>query len=136
MKRLMLAVTVLVLMASCDINIIEPRYDHRDQVTGYYDIEEYSETFRDYTYYSLHITKEDYSGSSTVYLHNFYGADITVRAYLEYDKLTIPYQVVEGYEIDGTGSLYNDHIDLSYRVKDLYHNSTADFCNTYGDRDY
>lgn len=135
MKRFMLAVTVLILMASCDITFIEPRYDHYDQVTGYYDIEEYSETFNDYTYYTLRITRES-SGSGTVYLHNFYGANLTVRAYLNYNKLTIPYQVVGGYEVEGTGSVNHDHIDLSYRVKDLYHNSIADFCNTYGERDY
>src|SRR5688572_11421793 len=98
MKRLMLAFTALMFMASCDITLLEPCYDHRDQVTGYYDIEEYSETFHDYTYYSIHVTKDSYY-SSTVYLNNFYGADICVKAYLDYNDLTIPYQVVDGFEI-------------------------------------
>jgi len=135
MNRLILAFAALMFMTSCDITVIEPRYDHRDQVTGYYDIEEYSETFHDYTCYSIHVTKDSYYGS-TVYLNNFYGADITVKAYLDYNDLTIPYQIIDGYEIEGTGRLYNDHLDMSYRVKDLYQNSRTDFCSTYGDRDY
>ena len=137
MKRLMLAFTVLMFMVSCDITVIEPRYtyDHRDELTGYYDMEEYSETFHDYTYYSIHVTKDTYS-RNTVYLNNFYGADICVKAYVDYNDLTIPYQVVDGFEIEGTGTLYDDHVDMSYSVRDRYQNSRTDFCNTYGGRDY
>jgi len=135
MKRLMFALAALVLMTSCELTVIEPRYDHRDQVTGYYDIEEYSQTYDDYTYYSVHITKDSYH-TGIIYLNNFYGADITVEAYLDYDRVTIPYQMVNGYEIEGAGTLHGDHLNLNYRVKDLYNHSAADFCDTWGDRDY
>jgi hypothetical protein len=135
MKRLILSLTALVLMSSCDIMLIEPVYDHRDRVTGHYDIEEYSKTYHDYTYYSIYVSKDRYH-SDVIYLENFYGADIRVEAYLDYDVITIPYQVINGYEIDGDGTLTGSHLSLNYRVKDLYNHSITDYCDTWGDRDY
>lgn len=97
-------------------------------------MEEYSETFNDYTYYSVHITK-DYSSNDRIYLKNFYGANISVYAYVDYTKITIPNQVVNGYEIEGVGTLQGSNLSLNYRVKDLYHYSATDFCETWGERD-
>ena len=133
MKRLIFAASFLLVMASCDITIIEPRYDSRDQMVGYYDVEEYSETYNDYTHYTLRISK-DYNSSYTIYLNNFYGADISVYARVEYDKITIPYQVVDGYEIEGVGNLSGSDLSLNYRVKDLYQNSRTDFCEVWATR--
>ena len=133
MKRLIFAASFLLVMASCDITIIEPRYDSRDKFVGYYSVEEYSETYNDYTHYSISISK-DYNSSYIIYLHNFYGADISVHAQVDYNKITIPYQVVDGYEIEGVGTLSGADINLNYRVKDLYNNSRTDFCEVWADR--
>ena len=39
MKRLLVAASLLLMMASCDITIIDPLYDSRDRFVGYYDVE-------------------------------------------------------------------------------------------------
>jgi hypothetical protein len=135
MKKVIIASLLLITLASCEFNYIEPRYDYRDRVTGSYDVEEYSETFNGYHYYSIHITKYSSSGS-TVYLNNFYDADLSVYAYLDGDKLTIPLQAVDGFEIEGVGTLHSSDMSLNYRVKDLYSNTRTDFCETWGDRNY
>lgn len=135
MKKVIIASLLLITLASCEFNYIEPRYDFRDRVTGSYDVEEYSATFRDYHYYSIHITKYSSSGR-TVYLNNFYDADLSVYAYLDGDKLTIPLQIVDGFEIEGTGILHSSDMSINCRVKDLYSDTRTDFCEIWGDRDY
>jgi hypothetical protein len=134
MKKVIIAALLLTTLASCEFNIIEPRYDYRDRVTGYYDVEEYSETYNDYHYYSINVTK--YSSRGTVYLNNFYDADLSVYAYLDGDRLTIPLQIIDGYEIEGVGTIHASDMSLTYRVKDLYNNTLTDFCDTWGERDY
>jgi hypothetical protein len=129
MKRFILLIAPALLLSACDINIIEPRYDSRDRLTGYYDVEEYSETYNDMTYYSLRISKSTYSDRE-VYIHNFYSVNIRVYATLDYDKLRIPYQVVDGYEVEGVGTVNGNHITLSYRIKDLQTNTDSDFCES------
>ncbi|MFZ6009880.1 MAG: hypothetical protein ACOYXT_05975, partial [Bacteroidota bacterium] len=116
MKRLLLITSMILVLASCEINYIEPRYDARNNVVGSYDVEEYSETYNDYTYYTLYISKSSYSRE--IYLENFYGTDIRVHAVLDYDKITIPYQVVNGYAVEGVGTLRGGDITLSYSVRD------------------
>ncbi len=135
MKKVIIASLLLITLASCEFNYIEPRYDYRDRVTGPYDVEEYSETFNDYHYYSIHITKYSSSGH-TVYLNNFYDADLSVYAYLDGDKLTIPLQTIDGFEVEGVGTVHASDMSLNYRVKDLYSNTRTDFCETWGDREY
>jgi hypothetical protein len=133
MKKVFIASLLLVVLASCDITVIEPRYDYRDRIVGYYDVEEYSQTYNDLTYYSLYISKEGSSGY-TIYLDNFYAADISVYAYVEGDKITIPYQVTDGFEVEGTGLMQGSNISLTYRVKDRYHDTRSDFCELWGTR--
>ncbi|SKC49333.1 hypothetical protein [Ohtaekwangia koreensis] len=133
MKRLLVAVSLLVALASCQVNIIEPRYDERDKVVGYYSMEEFSETFNDYTYYTLHVTKYGTTGN-VLYLDNFYGADIQVHAYMSGDKVTIPFQVVDDYEIEGVGTMHGMDLSLNYTVRDLYNNTRTNFCETWGER--
>jgi hypothetical protein len=135
MKRFIVFVLPIMLLSGCDINIIEPVYDSRDNVTGHYDVEEYSETYNDMTYYSLRISKSSYSNRE-VYLHNFYAVDIRVYATLDYDKIRIPYQVVDGYEVEGVGTLNGDELTLSYRIKDLHGYTHSDFCESVARRDY
>ena len=120
---------ILFLVASCDIYYVEPRFDVRDAVVGRYDIEEYSATYNDITRYTFSIEKAGYSGNE-VYIKNFYGVGIRVRAYVSHDHIDIPRQVIDGYEIDGVGTIFNAQLSLNYRVVDLYSNHPADFCET------
>src|SRR5687768_2485483 len=128
MKNLIFCVTIIVFTSSCTFYDVEPRYDHRDKFVGYYDVEEYSETYGDYTHYEMRITRSPYDRE--IYLDNFYAADIRVYATVSYDDIRIPFQVVDGFEVEGSGTLHHDELNLSYRVKDLYDHSVSDYCET------
>jgi hypothetical protein len=131
MKPLMSSACMIcvLILASCDIYVAEPRYDYRDQITGYFNAEEYSNTYHDYTYYSISVSKSTYS-SNEIKLHNFYGANITVYAYINGTRITIPEQVINGYKVEGTGYLQGTDLHFNYSVKDLYDNTYTDFCDT------
>ena len=116
-----------VIATSCDY-YDEPRYDSRDKIVGRYDVEEYSDTYNQYTQYSIYILKSRYSRE--IYIDNFYAANIRVNASLDYDRITIPYQIVNGYEVEGGGTVYGNSVSMNYRVKDTYSNSYSDFCQT------
>ena len=123
-----LVIPMGMMITSCTVDNVEPRYDERDRLVGYYEVEEYSDTYRDFTYYTMRISKSPYYNE--IYLDNFYAANIRVRAVLEYDRIRIPFQIVDGYEVDGTGTFYGSEINFTYRVKDRYSNSYTDFCET------
>ena len=129
MKRLLWFLPGLLALTSCEVTVVEPRYDNRDRMIGYYDVEEYSNTYGDYTYYSMQLSKSGYDGNE-IRFSNFYSADISVYAYVNYDRITIPFQVVKGYEIEGVGTYNGSSIDFNYSVKDTYTNSRTDFCET------
>lgn len=128
MKNLIFFSAIAVLAISCTFYDVEPRYDHRDKFVGYYDVEEFSETYGDYTNYEMRISRGSHEGE--IYLHNFYAVEIRVYAIVTFDDIRIPYQVVDGYEIEGTGTLYHGELNLSYRVDDRYDNALADYCET------
>jgi hypothetical protein len=128
MKKLILIPVLMVMMASCTFYEIEPQYDHREKFLGYYDVREYSETYGDYTYYEMKISRSRYDRE--VYLDNFYASGIRVYAKVSFDDIRIPYQVVNGYEIDGSGWFRSGELKLTYRVRDIYNNSIADYCET------
>lgn len=128
MKKLIVFALLIVVATSCTYYDVEPRYDSRDKFIGYYDVEEYSETFNDITYYEMEISKSRYSRE--IYLDNFYGAAIRVYATVSFDDIRIPFQIVDGYEVEGSGTLHYNELTLSYRVKDIYENSMADYCET------
>jgi hypothetical protein len=127
MKRLLPIFFLALIAASCGY-YDEPRYDSRDRIIGRYDVEEYSETYNHYTEYSIYILKSGYRRE--IYIDNFYAANIRIYANLDYDRITIPYQIVNGYEIEGAGTVYGSSISMRYRVKDTYTNSYTDFCET------
>lgn len=128
MKKLILFTVLIVFASSCTFYDVEPRYDSREKFLGYYDVEEFSETYNDVTYYEMRISKSRYDRE--IYLDNFYAADLRVYATVSFDDIRIPFQIVDGYEIEGSGTLHRDELNLSYRVKDIYDNSIADYCET------
>ena len=128
MNNLFLFTAVVFLASASTFYDVEHRYDSRDKFVGYYDVEEFSETYNDITYYEMRISRSRYDRE--VYLDNFYASDLRVYAIVTFDDIRIPFQVVDGYEIEGSGTLYHDELNLSYRVKDIYDNSVADYCET------
>jgi hypothetical protein len=128
MKTKIILVALVILLASCNLMIIEPVYDDRDRITGSYQIEEHSQTYNDYVRFFVYIRK---SGSyDEIVIENFYNADVNVRASVAYDKIYIPRQIINGYEIEGIGTFYGDEIKFSYHVRDTYsYYKPTDFCN-------
>lgn len=126
--RLVLLSLIVVLLASCDVIVVESRYDERDRVTGSYRIEEYSQTYNMYSNFHLSIHPAGY-GQQDVFIDNFYNADITVRGEVSANKIYIPLQLVDGYEIEGVGTIYSNQIEWSYQVRDTYERyQPVDFC--------
>src|SRR5262245_44263817 len=102
MKRLaFIPFALFFLLTSCDIDI-EPGYDPADRVTGTYWVEEYSSTFDEFTEFQIRIYKNGYG---RVQITNFYGVDVTVNADVRGNELYIPFQVRDGYEIEGRASI-------------------------------
>jgi hypothetical protein len=128
MKNLIAFGVLIVVATSCTFYDVEPRYDSRDKFVGYYDAEEYSEKYHSTTFYEMRISRSRYNNE--VYIDNFYAADIRVYATVTFNDIRIPFQIVDGYEIEGSGALYRNELNLTYRVKDTYDYSVADYCET------
>jgi hypothetical protein len=124
MKKL-IYLFLLIGLSSCEFYYLEQRND-RDRLVRSYDVEEYSETYNDYTHYTIWIDKSN--RYNEFYIDNFYAADIRVYATISYDKITIHRQIVDGYEIEGVGTVYGSEIEFSYSVKDIYSGTRTDFC--------
>lgn len=125
MKKLFY-LSLIIGLTSCEFYYLEPRYDAVNRLTGRYSVQEYSETYNEYTNYSIWIESAGRYNELTI--ENFYGADIRVCASLLNDKITIQRQVVNGFEIEGVGTVYGDEIEFNYSVRDLYSGTRTDFC--------
>lgn len=132
MKKLLLGISVVMLISSCDITYIEEvPYDPRDQFTGRYDAEEYSETLDAFAYFDVLIYKDLDPYSDVVYIENFYGANIEVFATVNGSKLTIPRQQVGFYIVEGIGSIEFNELVMTYTVEDTHPASRlVDYLNT------
>ena len=119
---------ILIVLTSCDILIVEPAIDYRERITGSYAVEEHSQTYNDYTQYNIFIRKSGHNDQ--VIIENFYDAGIDVRTTIEYDKIYIDRQMVNGYKIEGVGTVYGNEIQFSYSVTDTWsQHGPTDFCN-------
>lgn len=128
MKRFIIFSLILISFTSCDIIYINPG-DGREQFLGDYNVEEYSTTFRAWTNYPIHITRS--ASYDEIYLNNFYDADLCIYARIHGDQITIPFQVVNGYEVEGSGYLTGRRLEMTYRVLDRYqYRAISDFCET------
>ncbi len=132
MKKYLLGISVILLISSCDIHIIEEApYDPRDNFTGHFEAEEYSETLDVYTYFNLRILKDSDPRSRIVYLRNFYGENMEIYAEVYGDRITIPRQVNGYYIIEGFGSLDYDELVMTYTVEDTFPgNRFVDYLHT------
>lgn len=131
MKRSLLFLLALISLASCETYIVDntPQPQPvrpRDYVVGSYFAEDFSETYGEYFEYDVWISAGN--RSNEVYIENLYLDGLSVYARVSYDAITIPYQVIDGYEIEGVGNIYSDQITLNYYVRDRYENTIKDFC--------
>ena len=134
MKTVFSLVFVSFALVSCVDYYEEPRYDSRDRIIGRYDVEEYSDTYDEYVYYRMYVSKE-YSSRDGLILDDFYAEGVRVYAYLSNDYISIPFQVSDGFEIEGHGDYYRGELQLHYTVKDRYSNSFTDYCETIAYKD-
>lgn len=128
MKKVLLSIGVLISLASCETYIIESERPvrSRDRIIGSHYTEEYSATYDEYYEYDVWVSTG--SRSNEVYFENLYLDGLSVYATVSYDAITIPFQVIDGYEIEGVGTIYSDQISLNYYVRDRYENTIKDFC--------
>ncbi len=128
MKKVLLSIGVLISLASCETYIIESERPvrSRDRIIGSHYTEEYSATYDEYYEYDVWVSTG--SRSNEVYFENLYIDGLSVYATVSYDAITIPFQVIDGYEIEGVGTIYSDQISLNYYVRDRYENTIKDFC--------
>lgn len=141
MKRSLLFLLVLISLASCETYIIESEqpYRSRDRILGSHFVEDYSRTYNEYYEYNVWLAAGN--RSNEIYIDNLYMDGLSVYARVSYDAIIIPFQVIDGYEIEGSGTIYSDQIALNYYVRDRYENTVKDFCeatlwrdNYYGGR--
>lgn len=127
-KRSMLFLVVLISLASCDVYYLdnERPYRSRDLIIGSHYAEEYSETYHEYYEYDVWISSG--ARSNEVYIENLYIDGLCIYATVSYDAIVIPFQVIDGHEIEGVGTIYDDQISLNYYVRDRYEGTRKDFC--------
>lgn len=130
MKTRILVIASSLLLLSCDILVIEPQYDERDRIAGSYLMKEYSQTYNEYARFNVYVRKTGSVYSNNVIIENFYNTNADVWAEMVGDKIYISRQVVNGYEIEGVGTVYYDEIRFNYSVKDLFYNRPVDFCES------
>ena len=132
MKKALLAIPILLLVSSC-ITIIDDEdiFDARDQFTGRFDTEEYSETLDAWSYYDVFIYKDADPFSNIIYIQNFYGANIEIFGEVNGSKLTIPRQQVGYFIVQGIGSIDLGELVMTYTVEDTDPASRfVDYCST------
>jgi hypothetical protein len=132
MKRLLTLIPALIVLVGCEVYIVEPVYDIRNEFVGTYYVEEYSKTTYTTTYFDFDVVKLGYS-SDEVLIRNFYGVEIDVVAIVETGtRLRIPFQLIDGYEVSGTATLQGRKLVMNYSVRDLYaYPRFTDYCSTY-----
>ena len=129
MKTIFSLVFVSFALVSCVDYYAEERYDFRDRMIGRYQVDEYSDPYNEYVYYSMYVSK-DYSSRDGLIFDDFYAENVRVYAYVSNDYIDIPFQVTDGFEIEGHGNFYRGELQLHYTVKDRYSNSFTDYCDT------
>ncbi len=113
---------LLLALSGCEIYIFDDpgyeTYDQREFFTGRYEVQEYSFTYENHYTYQMSISVV-WNSPNEVALDGLYGLYQPVYAVVDYDKLTIPLQQQDDYEIEGTGKLRGSRLELNYVVRDL-----------------
>ncbi|MBX2963939.1 MAG: hypothetical protein KF687_15615 [Cyclobacteriaceae bacterium] len=126
---------MLIGLSACEFYYTDPVYSPRDRVLGRYEVEEYSETYNSFLRYTIWIERSS-RGNDAIWLDNFYDVNLRVRGTVNFDKITIPKQTVNGFEVEGVGTIHGNTINLAYRVRDFSTNQRTDFLNAVALRYY
>jgi hypothetical protein len=125
-KSALLLIFSTVLLQSCDF-YYDPYFDARDRITGVYFVNEYSQTFNSSINYDIRIVKSH--NRERILIENFYDTGITINAQYFNDKIIIPRQKKEGFELEGTATVWGNRIDFTFSVRDTHNrNKLTDFC--------
>jgi hypothetical protein len=125
----LLALSLILLISGCDLFVEEDQLDNIDEITGFYEVDEWSETLEAGSFFQLTIYRNSHR-SRKIYFENFYNAGIEVFAEVNGYKIQIPLQQVGYYEIEGMGSFYEGELTMTYRVTYLDSQSEIiDICN-------
>ena len=125
---------LVALLASCEIYLFEDPngWDDRDLFVGSYRVEEYSQTTDNIYSYNITIQKSC-CRSDEVRISNFYGSDLRVYGYVRDNRLTIPLQKEDGYEVEGTGRISGGRLEITFIARDLLsHPTFTDFVDMEG----
>ncbi|MCX2746089.1 hypothetical protein OO013_19580 [Mangrovivirga sp. M17] len=109
----LIPVLLIVLISSCTTYIEEPYLD----LEGTYRVEEYSYYYDEYFGYSIYVEQPYLTGpDNIIYIENFYNSGIIVEAYLNGSRISIPYQEIGHFDIEGSGYLDGGHIYIDATV--------------------
>ena len=98
-------------------------------IVGTWKVDEYSETYDATTYFDIRIFKSlDYADE--ILITNFYDVNIEVHAYVEGNRIVIPFQERNGFEIEGTGTIRSQKITFIYSVFDRINGGLTDYCDS------
>jgi len=121
----------LVTLTSCEIIIHNEEpifFDQRDKFTGSFRLEEVSNTYNEIAEYSISIYKSSHD-TDVVFIRNFYGVNIEAMAIVRGDKLILPLQEIDGYEIEGEVWYHIGELEFDYVVRDITrHQIINDYC--------
>jgi hypothetical protein len=126
MKKSLIILVLAIVFASCEVIVVDPDYGYQTSIVGSYEVDEYSQTYNKYFAYTIDVRRSSYNNS--VLIDNFYNEGITVRAEINGSQLYIPLQTVQGYRVEGSGNIYSNEINLTYKVTDTYSSTRTDFC--------
>ena len=124
MKRLLLLLSAIILLGSCEVYVYEeapvPRppvvvVDQRDMFTGIFDLEEWSQTFQATKLYEVQIVKSLYA-DNRIFIRNFYCDGLEVEAFISGNTFVIPEQIIGPYLISGQGQIRGDELYMEYYV--------------------
>ncbi|MEL6534343.1 MAG: hypothetical protein AAFQ98_02965 [Bacteroidota bacterium] len=100
---------VSTLLTGCFVVVEEPYVvvDPRDNFTGIFEVEEFSQVYDATTYYNVEVTKSPYE-LDVVWISNFYGIELDIYGVVSGGDVQIPRQTIGNYEVDGWGYLTNE----------------------------
>lgn len=124
-----ISIILIVFFSGCELIDEEGPYDNIDEITGAYEVDEWSETLEAQSYFQVSIYRNSYRNGK-IYIENFYNAGIEVYAEVNGYKIQIPIQQVGFYEIEGMGSFYDGELTMEYSVTYIdTHSEIIDICN-------
>ncbi len=119
------SIVLVATLASCDIIVVDSDFNQVNLVPGEYLVEEHSRTYNQNFNFAVWVNQ---SGVNTVYIDNFYDQEITVRAEVIGRRLYIRKQFIDGFAIEGSGTIWGNKIQLDYSVDDMYSQKPIDYC--------